>query len=206
MLMQDDIGWFDFGCYLGGAALDHPTPNVDRMAKEGAMFTCWYGQASCTAGRTAFITGRISTCSALSGVAAPGDENRLKKETPTIAEFFQKNGYTTYFSGKWHLGDHPGLVDLRPRSEGDHAIGFVFASGRRTPTANLPSELIAFPGADLRLEDGHVGSIGGESARPDGELERRLRRSRGIQQRNLVLGNQHCRGDFCRSKRPCPKR
>ena len=51
MLMQDDTGWFDFGFYLGGAALGHPTPNVDRMAKEGAMFTCWYGQASCTAGR-----------------------------------------------------------------------------------------------------------------------------------------------------------
>ena len=60
MLMQDDTGWNDFGCYSGGgAALGHPTPNVDRLAKEGAMFTCWYGQASCTAGRASFITGRI---------------------------------------------------------------------------------------------------------------------------------------------------
>jgi arylsulfatase len=50
MLMQDDTGRFDFGCYGGGASLGHPTPNVDRMAKEGARFTCWYGQASCTAG------------------------------------------------------------------------------------------------------------------------------------------------------------
>ena len=107
MLMEDDTGWFDFGCYLGGAGLGHPTPNVDRMAKEGAMFTCWYGQASCTAGRTSFITGRIPIRSALSVVVAPGDENHLKKETPTIAEFFQKNGYTTYFSGKWHMGDKP---------------------------------------------------------------------------------------------------
>jgi arylsulfatase len=49
MLMQDDTGWADFGVYLGGAALGHPTPNVDRLAKEGAMFTNWYGQASCTA-------------------------------------------------------------------------------------------------------------------------------------------------------------
>jgi arylsulfatase A-like enzyme len=107
MLMQDDTGWFDFGCYLGGKGLGHPTPNVDRMAKEGAMFTCWYGQASCTAGRASFMTGRIPIRSALSVVVAPGDENRLKKETPTIAEFFQKNGYTTYFSGKWHMGDKP---------------------------------------------------------------------------------------------------
>src|SRR6516164_6971476 len=107
MLMQDDTGWFDFGCYHGGKALGHPTPNVDRMAKEGAMFTCWYGQASCTAGRASFITGRIPIRSALSIVVAPGDENALKKETPTIAEFFKKNGYSTYFSGKWHLGDKP---------------------------------------------------------------------------------------------------
>src|SRR6516225_2927793 len=108
MLMTDDTGWNDFGAYTGGgAALGHPTPNIDRIAKEGAVFTSWYGQASCTAGRASFMTGRIPIRSALSIVVAPGDENALKKETPTIAEFFKKNGYTTYFSGKWHLGDKP---------------------------------------------------------------------------------------------------
>jgi len=108
MLMGDDIGWNDFGAYSGGgAALGHPTPNVDRIAREGAMFTSWYGQASCTAGRASFITGRIPIRSALSVVVAPGDPNSLRKETPTIAEFFKKNGYSTYFSGKWHLGDKP---------------------------------------------------------------------------------------------------
>ncbi|SDR23221.1 arylsulfatase [Rhizobiales bacterium GAS113] len=108
MLMTDDTGWQDFGAYTGGgAALGHPTPNVDQIAREGALFTNWYGQASCTAGRASFITGRIPIRSALSIVVAPGDENYLHKETPTIAEFFQKNGYTTYFSGKWHLGDKP---------------------------------------------------------------------------------------------------
>ena len=108
MLMTDDTGWNDFGCYSGGGAgLGHPTPNVDRIAKEGAVFTNWYGQASCTAGRASFLTGRIPIHSALSIVVAPGDENALRKETPTIAEFFKKNGYSTYFSGKWHLGDKP---------------------------------------------------------------------------------------------------
>src|SRR5215470_17258872 len=59
MLMTDDTGWNDFGCFSGGGAgLGHPTPNVDRMGKEGAVFTCWYGQASCTAGRASFLTGR----------------------------------------------------------------------------------------------------------------------------------------------------
>ena len=96
MLMQDDTGWNDFGCYSGGGvALGHPTPNVDRLAKEGAMFTCWYGQASCTAGRASFITGRIPIRSALSIVVAPGDENFLRKSTPTIAEFFKKNGLSS---------------------------------------------------------------------------------------------------------------
>ena len=108
MLMTDDTGWNDFGAYSGGGvALGHPTPNVDRLAKEGATFTSWYGQASCTAGRASFITGRIPIRSALSIVVAPGDRNYLRKETPTIAEFFKKNGYQTYFSGKWHLGDIP---------------------------------------------------------------------------------------------------
>ena len=108
MLMTDDTGWNDFGAYSGGGIfLGHPTPNIDRMAKEGAVFTSWYGQASCTAGRASFITGRIPIRSALSIVVAPGDENYLRPETPTIAEFFRKNGYTTYFSGKWHLGDKP---------------------------------------------------------------------------------------------------
>src|SRR3984893_16737654 len=116
MLMTDDTGWNDFGAYSGGgAALGHPTPNIDRIAKEGAVFTNWYGQASCTAGRASFITGRMPIRSALSIVVAPGDENRLRKQTPTIAEFFQKNGYTTYFSGKWHLGDKP---DAYPTEHG----------------------------------------------------------------------------------------
>ena len=107
MLMSDDVGWGDYGVYFGGAALGHPTPNIDRMAREGAMFTSWYGQASCTAGRASFMTGRIPIRSALSVVVVPGDANGLRAETPTIAEFFKKNGYQTYFSGKWHLGDVP---------------------------------------------------------------------------------------------------
>jgi arylsulfatase len=106
--MTDDTGWNDFGAYSGGGATNgHPTPYIDRLAKEGAVFTSWYGQASCTAGRASFLTGRLPIRSALSIVVAPGDENFLRKETPTIAEFFGKNGYSTYFSGKWHMGDKP---------------------------------------------------------------------------------------------------
>ena len=59
----------------------------DRIAKEGALFTNWYGQASCTAGRASFMTGGIPIRSALSVVVVPGDRNGLRKETPTIAKF-----------------------------------------------------------------------------------------------------------------------
>jgi arylsulfatase A-like enzyme len=83
VLMTDDTGWNDFGAYSnGGATNGHPTPNVDRMAKEGAVFTSWYGQASCTAGRASFMTGRIPIRSALSIVVGPGEENFLRSETP----------------------------------------------------------------------------------------------------------------------------
>ena len=113
LLMTDDTGWNDFGAYTGGgAALGHPTPNIDRVAKEGALFTSWYGQPSCTAGRASFMTGRIPIRSALSVVVVPGDPNGLKKETPTIGEFYQKNGYQTYYSGKWHLGDKPEMYPI----------------------------------------------------------------------------------------------
>jgi arylsulfatase len=67
ILMTDDTGWGDFGYITGGGAnLGHPTPNIDRIAAEGTHFTDWYGQASCTAGRASFMTGRIPIRSALS--------------------------------------------------------------------------------------------------------------------------------------------
>ncbi len=122
MLMSDDVGWGDYGVYYGGAALGHPTPNIDRMAKEGAVFTSWYGQASCTAGRASFMTGRIPVRTALSVVVVPGDPNGLTADTPTIAEFFKKNGYQTYFSGKWHLGGRAKVLSDQSRLRRDEGV------------------------------------------------------------------------------------
>src|SRR6185295_6195253 len=107
VIFVDDMGWGDPGVFGGGVTRGAPTPNIDRLANEGARFTQWYAQASCTAGRASFITGRIPIRSALSVVIGPGDPNKLHAETPTIAEFYKKNGYTTYMSGTWHLGDVP---------------------------------------------------------------------------------------------------
>jgi arylsulfatase A-like enzyme len=70
-------------------------------------FVNYYGQASCTAGRASFITGRIPIRTALSLVLVPGDPDHLTPETPTVAQFLRDEGYTTVQLGKWHLGDVP---------------------------------------------------------------------------------------------------
>lgn len=106
-IMTDDVGYGDLGCYGGGENRGCLTPHLDKLAAEGMRFTNYYGQASCTAGRASFITGRIPIRTALSTVLAPGDLNGLKKEDPTIAEALKKLGYRTAQWGKWHLGDRP---------------------------------------------------------------------------------------------------
>src|SRR3990170_2110879 len=105
VIMTDDVGWGDLGSYGGGAMRGAPTPNLDRLAAEGMRFVNYYGQASCTAGRASFITGRIPIRTALSLVLLPGDPDHLTPETPTVAEFLRDEGYTTVQLGKWHLGD-----------------------------------------------------------------------------------------------------
>jgi arylsulfatase len=107
VIMTDDVGWGDLGSYGGGVMRGAPTPHLDRLAAEGMRFVNYYGQASCTAGRASFITGRIPIRTALSLVLVPGDPNYLRREDPTIAEQMKKAGYTTVELGKWHLGDVP---------------------------------------------------------------------------------------------------
>ena len=105
VIMTDDVGWGDLGSYGGGVMRGAPTPNLDRLASEGMRFVNYYGQASCTAGRASFITGRIPIRTSLSAVLAPGDPNGLTKETPTIAQFLKQANYTSVQFGKWHVGD-----------------------------------------------------------------------------------------------------
>ena len=110
MLMTDDTGWGDFGYMSGGGkALGHPTPNIDRIAAEGAVFTNWYGQASCTAGRASFMTGRIPIRTALSIVVAPGDPNALKKETRRLLNSSRRMGtrLTSPVNGTWETRPTP---------------------------------------------------------------------------------------------------
>jgi arylsulfatase len=104
VIMGDDIGWFNPSCYSSGL-MGYKTPNIDRIAREGARFTDWYGQQSCTAGRAAFITGQSPIRTGLTKVGLPGADLGLRKEDPTIAEFLKPLGYATGQFGKNHLGD-----------------------------------------------------------------------------------------------------
>jgi arylsulfatase A-like enzyme len=104
VIMGDDIGWFNPSIYHRGD-MGYWTPNIDRIAKEGAMFTSWYGQQSCTAGRAAFVTGQSPIRTGLTKVGLPGADLGLRPEDPTIAELLKPLGYATGQFGKNHLGD-----------------------------------------------------------------------------------------------------
>ena len=103
-IMSDDIGWFNISAYNHGI-MGYRTPNIDRIAKEGAMFTDFYGQQSCTAGRAAFITGQAPIRTGLTKVGLPGAKVGLSADDPTIAQFLKNQGYATGQYGKNHLGD-----------------------------------------------------------------------------------------------------
>src|SRR5262252_3663205 len=85
--------------------MGYRTPNIDRIGNEGASFTDYYGQQSCTAGRAAFITGQNPVRTGLTKVGMPGADLGLRPEDPTIAELLKPLGYMTGHFGKNHLGD-----------------------------------------------------------------------------------------------------
>jgi arylsulfatase len=104
VIMTDDVGVWNISAYHRGM-MGGSTPNIDRIAKEGALFTDYYGQQSCTAGRAAFITGQHPFRTGLLAVGLPGAPLGLQKEDPTIAELLKPLGYATAQVGKNHLGD-----------------------------------------------------------------------------------------------------
>ncbi len=104
VLWGDDIGISNLSCYSNGL-MGYQTPNIDRIAKEGAMFTDYYGEQSCTAGRAAFITGQNPFRTGLTKVGMPGADLGLRDEDPTIATALKAQGYATGQFGKNHFGD-----------------------------------------------------------------------------------------------------
>jgi len=109
VIWGDDIGQFNISAYNNGM-MGYRTPNIDRIAREGALFTDWYGQQSCTAGRAAFITGQSPIRTGLTKVGLPGAPEGMKKEDPTIATLLRAKGYVTGQFGKNHLGDRDEML------------------------------------------------------------------------------------------------
>ncbi|WP_370143915.1 MULTISPECIES: arylsulfatase [Bradyrhizobium] len=104
-IMGDDIGWMQPSIYHRGLMVGE-TPNIDRIGNEGAMFTHYYAEQSCTAGRTAFLTGMQPVRVGMVLPEIPGSPSYLRTGTPTLAKFLLDLGYTTGEFGKNHLGDH----------------------------------------------------------------------------------------------------
>ena len=104
VIWGDDIGQSNISAYTFGL-VGYRTPNIDRIAREGMMFTDYYGEQSCTAGRSAFILGQSVFRSGLSKVGLPGAELGIKPQDPTIAAMLKAQGYATGQFGKNHLGD-----------------------------------------------------------------------------------------------------
>jgi arylsulfatase A-like enzyme len=109
IIWGDDIGEFNLSAYNMGM-MGYKTPNIDSIAKQGAVFTDWYGQQSCTAGRAAFITGQSPIRTGLTKVGLPGAKEGLTKADPTLAELLKPLGYATGQFGKNHLGDRNDML------------------------------------------------------------------------------------------------
>ena len=113
-IMGDDIGWMQPSIYHRGLMVGE-TPNIDRIGHEGAMFTDYYAEQSCTAGRNAFFTGMHPLRTGMIPPQLPGSPSYLRPGTPAVAKFLHDLGYTTGEFGKNHLGDH---TDALPTAHG----------------------------------------------------------------------------------------
>jgi arylsulfatase len=123
VIMGDDIGWFNVGAYSRGI-MSGKTPNLDKLASQGVMFTDYYAEASCTAGRAAFITGEIPLRTGLTTVGQAGADVGLPAQACTIATALKVQGYATGQFGKNHLGD---LNKFLPTLHGfDEFFGYLY--------------------------------------------------------------------------------
>jgi arylsulfatase len=104
VIFGDDIGQTNVSAYSMGV-MGYRTPNIDRIAKEGMIFTDYYAEQSCTAGRSSFITGQCTLRTGLSKVGVPGSPIGLQDRDVTIAQLLKAQGYATGQFGKNHLGD-----------------------------------------------------------------------------------------------------
>jgi len=123
VIMGDDVGWFNIGAYHRGI-MSGKTPNLDKLASEGMMFTDYYAEASCTAGRANFITGELPIRTGLTTVGQAGADIGIPAQAATIASALKVQGYATGQFGKNHLGD---LNKFLPTVHGfDEFFGYLY--------------------------------------------------------------------------------
>jgi len=123
VIMSDDVGWFNIGAYHRGIMAGR-TPNLDKLAAEGMMFTDYYAEASCTAGRAQFITGELPIRTGMTTVGQAGSPVGLPGQAVTIATALKSMGYETGQFGKNHLGD---LNEFLPTNHGfDEFFGYLY--------------------------------------------------------------------------------
>ncbi len=167
VLWGDDIGQSNISAYTHGL-MGYQTPNIDSIANEGMMFTDYYGEQSCTAGRSSFITGQSVFRTGLSKVGMPGAKEGLSIEDPTIAGLLKAEGYSTGQFGKNHLGDRD---EHLPTNNGfDEFFGNLYHLN-----AEEEPELPDYPG-DMVMPDGKTfresfGPRGVIHSTADGKIE-----------------------------------
>src|SRR5215475_518350 len=129
VILMDDVGWGDFGCYGGGVAVGAPTPHIDRLARRGLLLTSCYSQPSCTPSRASLLTGRLPMRHGLQRPPMYGEKGGLQGEV-TLAELLSSKGYVTQAVGKWHLGEN---AESQPQNVGfDDFYGFLSVSDMYT--------------------------------------------------------------------------
>jgi arylsulfatase len=158
VLWGDDIGQSNISAYTKGM-MGYHTPNIDRIANEGMIFTDYYGEQSCTAGRSSFITGQSVFRTGLSKVGLPGAELGLKVEDPTIAVVLKKQGYATGQFGKNHLGDKD---EHLPTNHGfDEFFGNLYHLNAEEEPENedYPGDMVLDDGSTFQQKFGPRGVI-----------------------------------------------
>ncbi|MCG6923455.1 MAG: arylsulfatase [Acidobacteria bacterium] len=154
----DDIGQSNISAYTKGM-MGYRTPNIDRIAEEGMIFTDYYGEQSCTAGRSSFITGQSVFRTGLSKVGLPGADLGLREEDPTIAALLKAQGYATGQFGKNHLGDKD---EFLPTNHGfDEFLGNLYHLNAEEEPENedYPGDMVLADGRTFREAYGPRGVI-----------------------------------------------
>jgi arylsulfatase len=163
----DDIGQSNISAYTRGM-MGYETPNIDRIANEGMIFTDYYGEQSCTAGRSSFITGQSVFRTGLSKVGLPGADLGLRVEDPTIAGLLKAQGYATGQFGKNHLGDKD---EFLPTNHGfDEFLGNLYHLNAEEEPENedYPGDMVLADGSTFQQKFGPRGVI---HSYADGRIE-----------------------------------